>query len=315
MPLTVNRRIARIPHLAAFLSGHPRAVVGWGRKPSGQQARLLARLLGRPWLLMEDGFLRSVAPDGPLLSLLLDDIGVYYDATRDSRMERTIAAGADATQAARAKALRDGWVVAGLSKYNHTDEYAGTLPARYVLLADQCLGDLSVALGLASAASFTAMLQAALTEHPEAQMLVKIHPEVLAGRRRGLLAEAALKHPRITVIGTGCHPLRLINHAEAVYAVTSLIGFEALLRGKKVCCFGMPFYAGWGLTHDALPPPPRRAPRTGQTRLEDLIHAAFVALPRYVDPASATLWTPEAAITAAAQARAQWLAARAIGQG
>ena len=74
MTLTVNRKIARIPHLDAFLAEHPRAVAGWGRKRSGRIARVLAWLLRRPCLLLEDGFLRSVAHDGPLLSLLIDDI-------------------------------------------------------------------------------------------------------------------------------------------------------------------------------------------------------------------------------------------------
>ena len=305
MPLIVNRRIARIPHLAAFLAGHEGAVVGWGRKRSGRIAQVAARLLRRPCLLLEDGFLRSVAHDGPLLSLLIDDLGAYYDATRASRMERTIAAGTTHAEAARAAALRAAWVASGLSKYNSAPEYAGPLPARYVLVTDQCFGDLSLGWGRATAASFTAMLQAALAEHTDAQILVKVHPEVLAGRRQGCLAQAALSHPRITVIGDACHPLRLIDHADAAYAVTSLIGFEALLRGKPVRCFGMPFYAGWGLTRDALPPPPRRHP----ARLEDLVHAAFIALARYVDPATGALCTPEAAIAKAAAARAAWLAA------
>jgi len=307
MTLTVNRRIARIPHLDAFLAEHPRAVVGWGRKRSGRNARLLASLLRRPCLLLEDGFLRSVAHDGPLLSLLIDDIGAYYDATRPSRMERTIAAGTTEPQAARARALTEAWVTAGLSKYNGAPEYAGALPERYVLVADQCFGDLSLGWGRATAASFAAMLQAALTEHPDAQILVKVHPEVLAGRRQGCLTQAALSHPRITVIGDACHPLRLIDHADAAYTVTSLIGFEALLRGKPVRCFGMPFYAGWGLTRDALPPPPRRHP----ARLEDLVHAAFIALPRYVDPATGALCTPEAAIALAATARSTLLSRQA----
>ncbi|WP_407972616.1 hypothetical protein ACJ51O_23125 [Burkholderia pyrrocinia] len=32
----------------------------------------------------------------------------------------------------------------------------------------------------------------------------------------------------------------------------------ALLRGKKVFTYGMPFYAGWGLTHDAISGIPAR---------------------------------------------------------
>ena len=54
----------------------------------------------------------------------------------------------------------------------------------------------------------------------------------------------------------------------------------------------MPFYAGWGLTDDDLPAPPRR----GAASLEALVHAALVAYPRYVDPDTGRLTTVEATI-------------------
>ena len=303
--LGANRQIGSIPHLSVFLEGEGRVVVGWGRKPSGARAAVLARLLRRRCLLIEDGFLRSVARQGPLLSLLVDDLGVYYDASAPSRMETTIAAGVMGAEATRAAALIDQWVCAGLSKYNHAPELGRALPETYILVVDQCFGDLSVRCGLAHAESFAVMLAAALVENPTMQVLVKCHPEVLAGRRRGYLAEMALVDPRVTVIGEECHPIRLIEGAHTVYTVTSLMGFEALLRGKTVRCFGMPFYAGWGLTEDALPPPARR----GRATLTDLAHAAFVSLARYVDPVLGVGITPETAIKAAAEERAALLAA------
>jgi capsular polysaccharide export protein len=87
-----------------------------------------------------------------------------------------------------------------------------------------------------------------------------------------------------------CDPAPLIAGAEAVYTVTSQGGFEALLHGRPVRCFGMPFYAGWGLTEDDLPPPPRR----GKASLEALVHAALVDYPRYLDPDTGRLTTVEA---------------------
>ena len=50
----------------------------------------------------------------------------------------------------------------------------------------------------------------------------------------------------------------LIEAAAALYTVTSQMGFEALLWGRPVRVFGLPFYAGWGLTRDALAAPSRR---------------------------------------------------------
>jgi capsular polysaccharide export protein len=299
MALAINPTIARIPHLATLLADHPRAVAGWGRKPSGRRAERVARLLGRAPLWLEDGFLRSVERSAPTLSLIVDDLGVYYDAARPSRMEALIAQGVRGEAARRAEAIAERWRTGRVSKYNHAPDYAAPLPARYVLVVDQTWGDLAITCGQADAASFRAMLNAALAEQPDADILVKIHPDVLAGRRRGHFSPADLADPRITIIAEDCHAPSLLRGAETVYAVTSLMGFEALLWDRRVRCFGMPFYAGWGLTEDELPAPPRR----GRADRPALVHAALVALTRYADPGSGEPWSCEEAIDYIAAAR------------
>ena len=65
--------------------------------------------------------------------------------------------------------------------------------------------------------------------------------------------------------------------------MTSLTGFEALIRGVKVTCLGAPFYAGWGLTNDLGKIPVRRQ---AQPSLEGLVHATLIDYPRYRDPIS-----------------------------
>jgi len=298
--IAASRGIAAIPHLDRFLAEEPRAVAGWGRKRSGRRAERVARWLRRPCLLLEDGFIRSVARDDPPLSLIVDHRGgIYYDATAPSELEAVIAAGVDADQAQRAHVLIQAWRAGGISKYNHADDHSGPLPPRYVLVVDQTFGDRSVALGLADAASFRIMLDAALDENPGAEVVVKVHPDVFTRGRRGWLDLAGPQRERVTVIGSDCHAAGLIAGAQAVYAVTSLMGFEALLWDKPVRCFGMPFYAGWGLTEDELPPPFQRRP----VPLEALVHAALVGCSRYVDPASGARWRAEDAIAHVAAAR------------
>ena len=299
MVIAVNRRIAGIAHLDRFVAEEPRAVVGWGRKPSGRRALAWSRWLHRPCLLLEDGFVRSVGRDDPPLSLIVDRVGTYYDATAPSGLELAIAAGVDGAQAARARALARAWHLGQISKYNHAEDYAGPLPARYILVVDQTFGDLSVALGLADNASFRAMLEAALVENPDCEVVVKVHPDVFARGRKGWLELPRNQRERVTVIGADCHAARLLDEALTVYTVTSLMGFEALLRGKAVRCFGMPFYAGWGLTTDELPAPVRRGPAS----FEALVHAALIACSRYVDPASGAAWQAEDAVAHVAAAR------------
>jgi len=305
MTLSTTKTIARLPHLTTFLADSPTAVAGWGRKPSGRRAVWLARLLRRPVALLEDGFVRSVDRNAPTLSLLVDDIGVYYDAARPSRMERVISDGADGDQAARAARLTAQWRAGRVSKYNHSPEYPDRLPDRYVLVIDQTFGDLSVVGGLASPERFSAMLSAALAENPDAEVIVKVHPDVFSKAKRGYF-DPSSSRARIRIIGTDCHPVRLLERATAVYCVTSLMGFEALLWGRPVRCFGMPFYAGWGITQDELPRPMRRH----DARLEDVVHAALVALARYADPVNGARWKAEQAIDHVARERSALLSRR-----
>ncbi len=288
--------VARIPGLSALLdaqvvrafpaprSGAATAVLAWGRKPSAVRAQKLAARLGLPLLRLEDGFLRSLGlgADEPPLSLVVDDLGVYYDASAPSRLEALIAAPHSEEQQFRALRLTTAWRSARVSKYNHARELSmaeGT--PSYVLVADQTRGDASIRYGLADAACFQRMLQAALEENPNSTVLLKVHPEVLAGRKQGHFdLRAVARNKRVQVLGQDVHPAGLLEHARAVYVVSSQMGFEGLLWGKRVRTFGMPFYAGWGLTQDDLPTPERRK----GARLGDLVHAALVEYPRYLDP-------------------------------
>lgn len=262
-------------------------VVAWGYQPAASFASAFAKRRQSGLLRLEDGFLRSVDRREPPLSIVVDDLGMYYDATRASRLEALIAGACSKAQQSRAQALMEAWRTARVSKYNHAREYAAELPARYVLVVDEARGCHSIQYGLADKAGFQAMLDAALQENPACTILIKAHSE---GRRRGHYDPDALAaNPRVRVLADDLHPVSLIEHAETVYCVTSQLGFEGLLWGKRVRTFGMPFYAGWGLTHDELPAPDRRLP----VPLENLVYAALVDYPRYIDPETKKRCEPE----------------------
>lgn len=261
------------------------AIAGWGLRDTARKARSYARRHRLPYLALEDGFLRSLGlggSDAPL-SLLVDDIGIYYDASRESRLENLVSRSLAAAEAKRADDLIGLWRRARVSKYNHLREYEGELPGRYVLVVDQTAGDASLVFGGAGPHSFQHMLAAAIADNPDCRVVVKIHPDVFAGKKRGCFVLAdLLALPGIMVIAEDVHPVRLIASARRVYCVTSQMGFEALLWGRPVFTFGMPFYAGWGLTQDALPAPTRRQPAS----LLQLVHAALIDYPRYLHPES-----------------------------
>lgn len=273
--------IGSIPNIEKFTEGYWNSILGWGRKKSGSQALRRAESENRPFLLLEDGFLRSVGREDPPLSLVLDDLGIYYDATSTSRLEQLIHASLAPEEEARARALIAAWRRGRVSKYNAAREFDGELPRRYVLVVDQVSGDLSVRFGMGEAETFRRMLVAALAENPDCAVVIKSHPDCLSRGSGSYLGPEVVGHdPRVRFLAGNWHPVRLIENAERVYTVTSQIGFEALIWGKPVRCFGMPFYAGWGLTDDAI----GVAVRRGRATLEQLVYAALVRYPRYVDP-------------------------------
>ena len=274
-------------------AGEAQAVLAWGLKPSAQRAAAWAGRKGLPLLRLEDGFLRSVGlgGDAPPWSVVVDDQGIYYDASRPSRLEQCIAWPESAGRIARAQALVTAWQAARASKYNHAREGRGAVRETDVLVVDQTWGDAAISHGQADERSFARMLEAALDEHPGARILLKVHPDVVAGRKRGHFpALGAGAAARVQVLAQDSHPPGLLSRVVAVYTVTSQMGFEALIWGRPVRCFGLPFYAGWGLTRDELPAPARRGPAS----LTALVHAALVDYPRYVDPETLALTTPEA---------------------
>ena len=287
--------VLRVPNLAAFLpeyrltatpGGDTRAVLGWGMKPTAAAGRRWAARTGKPYVALEDGFLRSVGlgeSGATSLSLIVDDTGIYYDATRPSRLETLIVDAddwCDPPMKARARALIDRMVAAGVSKTNMGGPVDASVlrPGRRILIVDQTLGDASIGYGLASTQSFTDMIRTARAEAPDAQLIVKRHPAVAAGRKQGCIPASELRDA--TLIDTDVRPADLLAAVDEVWCVTSALGFEALLRGLKVRCFGAPFYSGWGLTTDAADTGRRGVARD----IETVAAAALIAYSRYFDP-------------------------------
>ena len=297
--LVPARGVGAIPHLEAFLPECERlvrrarpdmtidSVAGWGFKPTARYARSLAARNAWPYLALEDGFLRSVGlgeAGAPPLSLIVDDLGVYYDARGPSRLETILETSGWENEAllARARGAMSRLVDTGLSKTNSAPPLLPDvlLPTtrRRILVIDQTLGDASIAGGLADASSFQRMLEAARREEGDAEVIVRRHPAVAGGLKQGCLPAEALVGVR--VLEQSSRVADILKRVDAVYTVSSLTGFEALIHGLPVRCFGMPFYAGWGATRDELSVERRSRRRS----VEELFAAAYVLYSRYVDP-------------------------------
>jgi capsular polysaccharide export protein len=235
---------------------------------------------------VEDGFLRSRGLGAdciPPLSITVDRLGAYFDPTTPTELELLLQDSEfDDQILARARELRRIIVEAGIGKYGKgtasLDRRARD--RRHVLVAGQVEDDRAVQLGGCGLSSNLELLGRVRAEAPDAYILYKPHPDVVAGHRRGAIADRACLEFADEIVGDV--PIAaLIAMVDEVHVNTSLAGFEALLREKAVTTYGVPFYAGWGLTRDLGPVPARR---TARRSLDELIAATLLIYPRYLDP-------------------------------
>lgn len=274
---TVPLRFREDPVAAGRLARRAgRKVLIWaGREPEGFAPPA-------PCLRVEDGFLRSRGLGAelvPPLSLVTDDLGIYYDSTRPSRLEALIAAPLAPHQRRRAEAVIGRLRAEGLTKYNLGGAVPPLPSGHRILVPGQVEDDASIRLGTGEVRTNLALLQAVRSANPDAVILYKPHPDVEAGLRPGAVEARGLAD----LVLSRTDPAALLDEAQEVWTMTSLLGFEALVRGLPVTCLGAPFYAGWGLTRDLGPVPERR---TARPDLAQLVYAALVAYPRYWDPVS-----------------------------
>ncbi|WP_342639135.1 capsular polysaccharide biosynthesis protein [Vibrio metschnikovii] len=258
-------------------------VLGWGFKTTAKRARDYADKHGLPYIALEDGFIRSIGlgvHGVPPLSLVLDRSGIYYSAVTSSDLEQYILANEFSdTDISRSQSAIANIKQCRLSKYNISTPKKSA-ECMKVIVIDQTFGDASVTGAMADENSFIEMLKGAIANHPDETIWVKVHPDVVCGKKQGFLYPLPFEHPRVRVFAETINPWDMLETATDVYTVSSLMGFEALMAGVKVHCFGMPFYAGWGLTEDKLICERRNVKRS----LEQVFAAAYLHYARYVDP-------------------------------
>lgn len=250
---------------------------------------------GTPVLRIEDGFLHSIGLGSDHVrpySQIVDRSGVYFDP--DCQNDLTVIlneADFSKKEMSRARALRHEIARLGLTKYNlGRRKPAWQIPAGklVVLVPGQVADDASIRLGTRGITTAEDLLRVVRAQRPDAFIIYKPHPDVLSGNRRGLLETDTVAD----ITEQDSDLISLIELADEVHTLSSLSGFEALIRNKVVYTYGLPFYAGWGLTHDALEQPWRKR----KLSLDMLIAGALIRYPIYWDWSLKLFTTPEAIV-------------------
>ena len=263
--------------------------IGWGRKKSGYKAMEDAKKNKSKYLLLEDGFIRSLGlgVEGyPTFSIVEDDIGIYYDATAPSKLENILN---DYNFTSDTKLLDTAQTAINLiknhhiSKYNNfkdiTEDYLFFDTNKKVLIIAQTAADSSLEYGLGYEFTTDEMIQSAIEENPTSTIYIKIHPDVLSGKKDSDIdIDFARKHCEI--IDENINPISLLKHFDTVYTKTSQMGFEALIVGCKCVCFGVPFYSNWGITDDRIVCKRREKKLT----VQEVFAGAYILYSRYYNP-------------------------------
>ncbi|MBB3258033.1 capsular polysaccharide export protein [Paraburkholderia bannensis] len=243
---------------------------------------------------IEDGFLHSLGLGSDMNaphSQVIDTRGLYFDASRPSDLSMLLnETSFTDDELKRAGRLRAQIVASGLTKYNlgrRKPQWQAPAGKRVVLVPGQVADDASIRLGTRAISTADALLKEVRARRPHAFIVYKPHPDVMSGNRNGLIDAQRLAD----IVDTQSDVLSLIEASDEIHTLSSLAGFDALLRGKEVHAYGMPFYAGWGLTHDALAPLPWRE-RT--LTLDMLTAGALLRYPLYWDWDLGIFTTPEA---------------------
>lgn len=272
-------------------------VAVWRSKAEAAALEALERS-GAKLVEVEDGFVRSAglgADCVPPLSIVVDRLGIYFDPGQPSDLETLLESGEFPPELLRrARALREQIVDSGVTKYavgeRHFQRFDGE--RRQLLVVGQVEDDRAVVSGQGPRTNMD-LLRRVRADNPDAHILYKPHPDVEAGHRRGAVADNSILAIADQIIRD--FPISsLIAAVDEVHVNTSLAGFEALMRGKAVTAYGVPFYAGWGLTHDRGPVPARR---TARRSLDELVAAALLLYPRYLDPVTGLPCNPEVLIS------------------
>ena len=235
------------------------AVGGWGYKRSANIARNIARQVGLPYWAFEDGPLRSISPGifEPSSSLIIDRKGIFYDYTSNSNLQSLFEDAAMISNREKevAQNIRSLIVGSRLSKYNNydpawmPDNIRGLERDKSALVVDQTVGDAAIQGAGSTHLDFARMLDYLKENSDLKNIIVKTHPDVTAGLKKGMFNNLN-NDPRIVLVSDNVCPWILFDQVKEVHTVSSLLGFEALMAEKDVHCWGAAFYSGRGLTTD-----------------------------------------------------------------
>lgn len=260
----------------------------WGHKISKNYERIFNNFKIKP-IRVEDGFIRSFGLGSDFIrpnSIVMDKSGIYYDSNKTSDLEKILLT-LRLTRELKYKTRRiiDSVINNNITKYNVENiklfETFCTNKKKIILVVGQVAKDASIQYGTFAYKTDLDLIKKVRFNNKKAFIIYKPHPDILSRNRAGVKLKSIAKYA--DYIASNSSIFDYLRVCDEVHTLTSLTGFEALIRGKKVVTYGAPFYAGWGLTKDMDKSSPAFTRRKRKLTLEELVYGCLIKYPIYWD--------------------------------
>ncbi|WP_300379276.1 hypothetical protein [Clostridium sp.] len=229
---------------------------------------------------VEDGFIRSkgLGLDKSIpKSLIFDNSGyLYFDSIRQSNLHMLIRnTDLSIYNLERTKGIIQTLVKYNLSKYNIINKVRNIYYQDAILVIGQNEKDISIHKSGALFTTNEALLDYVIKSNPNREIIYKPHPDTIKNPKTRLSYPENLKG--ILVIDDLNHLFNNISCISEVHTISSLLGFEFLLRGIKTYCYSRTWYSGWGLTEDTYMSKDLNLKKT----IEEIFYCAYILYPTY----------------------------------
>lgn len=195
-----QKTVRRILTLSGFRvsAGWPRRsnlIAVWGNTPTAKRGHSVAAATGGSLVTVEDAFIRSLFPTriarSAPLGLLIDRMGLHFDPNRVSDLETILEHQDlnDPTLLERANSLMERMSFSQITKYYGHTSQINPFKNGYVLVIDQVRGDASLTASGATQSTFDTMLERALSDYPDAKIVIKTHPETSSVVERVIMSD------------------------------------------------------------------------------------------------------------------------------
>ena len=200
------KKLYKHPLVATYLrlvgsgTSFTRDCIGWGYKPSGLSAKKNAKRKKAPLLLFEDSPVRSLQPDyhGSIYGITVDHSGAMFDASGDSDLIKALQQEIHVDE--QTPGLMERYVASGVSKYNWSLNQDSSEYETGILLVDQKKEDSALQYSGLRADDFSRMFEDALSDHPDAIIYIKTHPDHKYRAKESCFTKEQLAHSRVRIL-------------------------------------------------------------------------------------------------------------------